>query len=71
MQKHERARESRIRRKLLQNGYRIMKSRQRNHAPNLNNFGDYMVIDAATCHTVLGRRFEATPDDIEARSTRP
>lgn len=66
MQNREKVRENRVRRRMLQSGYRITKSRQRNNVPNLNNFGDYMVIDATTSHAVFGRRFDATLDDIEA-----
>ena len=66
MQHGEKARENRVRRRMLRSGYRIIKSRQRNNVPNHNNFGDYMVIDAATSHTIFGRRFDATLDDIEA-----
>jgi hypothetical protein len=62
----EKARESRMRREMLQRGYRITKSRQRNHGPNSDNCGDYMVIDAAISHVVLGKHFNATLDDIEA-----
>ena len=66
MRVEEKARESRIRRDMLQRGYRITKSRRRNREPNSDNCGDYMVIDAAISHVVLGRRFDATLDDVEA-----
>ena len=56
--KSKRAREAALRRKMQQNGHRILTSRQRNRAPTLNNFGGYMVIDVTTSHTPLGRRFD-------------
>ena len=34
--------------------------------PHSNNLGKYMLIDAARNLTVLGQRFDATLDDIEA-----
>ena len=66
MQDGEKVRENRVRRRMLQSGYRILKSRQRNNVPNHNNFGDYMVIDATTSHAICGRRFDATLDEFEA-----
>jgi len=40
------------------------KSRQRKHVPNLDNFGDYMVVDFNN-RVVLGERFDASLDEIE------
>jgi hypothetical protein len=34
--------------------------------PHSDNFGEYMLIDAARNLIVLGQRFDATLDDIEA-----
>jgi hypothetical protein len=34
--------------------------------PHSNNLGEYMLLDAARNLIVLGQRFDATLDDIEA-----
>ena len=57
--------EARIRRLAHQFGYRVVKSRQRKHVPNLNNHGDYMLIENATNVVAIGERFDASLADIE------
>ena len=44
----------------------IRKSRQRNHVPNSINHGDYMVVDALRNIVVLGERYDATLEGIDA-----
>jgi hypothetical protein len=57
--------EARVRRLAVQYGYRVCKSRQRNNVPNLDNFGDYKLVDAAGNYPVLGFKYDATREDIE------
>jgi hypothetical protein len=53
-----------VRRLAVQYGYRVCKSRQRNNVPNLDNFGDYKLVDAADNYPVLGFKYDATLDQI-------
>jgi hypothetical protein len=62
----DRTQESRVRRKAARCGYRVCKSRQRKHVPNLYNHGEYMLINNATRFAALGIQYEATLADIEA-----
>jgi hypothetical protein len=62
----EQLNEASVRSLARRRGYRVHKSRQWKHVPNLDNFGDYMLCDARTNFAVLGSRFDATLDDIEA-----
>jgi hypothetical protein len=57
--------EARVRRLALQQGYQVCKSRQRSSVPNLDNFGDYMLLEAAGNYPVLGFKYDATLEDIE------
>jgi hypothetical protein len=57
--------ETRVRRLAVRYGYRIHKSRQRNNVPNLDNFGDYKLVDAASYFPVLGFKFDASLEEIE------
>jgi hypothetical protein len=66
MPKKEESLENRIRGHASRRGYRVKKSRQWKHVPNGDNFGDYMLIDTATGFVVLGSRFDASLEDIEA-----
>jgi hypothetical protein len=61
----EMRRESRVRARARRAGYYVQKSRQRNYVPNLNNQGQYMLVNDRN-RIVLGERFDATLDDIEA-----
>jgi hypothetical protein len=56
--------ENHVRRLARRAGYALRKSRARNL--NLNDHGDYMLIEASRNVAVLGSNFEATLDDIEA-----
>ena len=58
------AQESRVRRKAKLLGFSVRKSRQREHVPNLDNFGAYMLVDDHNC-VVLGSKYDANLDDIE------
>jgi hypothetical protein len=58
--------EDRVRRLALRHGYRVTKSRERKHVPNLDNFGEFMLVNTATNFVVLGSRFDATLKDIDA-----
>jgi hypothetical protein len=64
MQNDTTKRESRLRRLAKSNGCFIRKSRTRN--PHIDDYGNFMVIDAAGNYALLGPRFDATLDDIEA-----
>jgi hypothetical protein len=55
--------EARVRRLAVQYGYRVHKSRQRNNVPNLDNFGNYMLIDDHNA-VVTGSCFDASLDQI-------
>lgn len=57
--------EDRVRRLARRHGYRLHKSRQWKDVPNLDNFGEYMLIDADRNGIVLGSRFDATLEEIE------
>jgi len=58
--------ESTVRRKAQLLGYYVTKSRQRNHVPNLDNYGEYMLIEASRSLCILGPRYDATLDYIES-----
>jgi hypothetical protein len=58
--------ESNIRRRARRCGYRVHKSRAWKHVPNLDNRGDYMLLDNASNFAVLGFRYNATLEDIDA-----
>jgi hypothetical protein len=62
----EKDQEARIRRRARRHGYVVRKSRERKYVPHSNNFGDYMLIQADRNVVVLGERFNATLEDIEA-----
>ena len=55
--------ESAIRERAKLCGYRICKSRR---SINLDNMGDYMLIDTATNFAVLGWRYDASLEQIAA-----
>ena len=58
--------ESAVRRRALRRDYIVRKSRQRIHVPNVDNHGDYMLIDIYKNWVVLGERFNATLENIDA-----
>jgi hypothetical protein len=61
----DRHNEQRIRRLARRHGYALRKSRQWRHVPNLDNFGDFMLIDPLRNTVIMGERFNATLDDIK------
>ena len=60
------AQESRVRRRARREGYIVHKSRAWKHVPNCDNHGEFMLVDAERNYAVLGVRYDATLDDIEA-----
>jgi hypothetical protein len=64
MHTQEKLQENRVRRMAGRAGYIVRRSRQWKHVPNLDNHGDYMLVDADSNFAVLGFRFDATLDDI-------
>jgi hypothetical protein len=62
--------EASLRRRSWRRGYCIRKSRQRKHLPNVDNRGEYMLIDAGANIIVLGSRYDATLEDIASFLTR-
>jgi len=58
--------ESTFRSRARRRGYYVEKSRQWKHVPHLDNFGRYMLIDANSNFVVLGARYDATLEDIDA-----
>jgi hypothetical protein len=50
-------------------GYDVRRSRQRANIPNIDNSGQFMLVDAERNCIVLGERFNATLDDIEDHLT--
>jgi hypothetical protein len=56
-------REARLRRAARQKGLALRKSRAK--TPNIDNRGEYMVINAATNFVVCGDRFDMTLDEVE------
>ena len=61
--------ESRVRSMARRRGYAVRKSRQRQNVPNLDNFGEFMLVDTHTNFAMLGSRFDASLGDIEAYLT--
>jgi hypothetical protein len=54
--------ENRLRKLAHRRGYRIQKSRRQ---IDMDNFGEYMLVDIRFNATILGSRYDATLDDIE------
>jgi hypothetical protein len=57
--------ESAIRGRAKRAGYVIRKSREWKHVPNIDNYGQYSLIDAYTNCVVLGARFDASLEQID------
>jgi hypothetical protein len=55
--------EARVRRLAARHGYRLHKSRRRKHVPNLDNYGDYMLVNKNN-FVVTGSRFDAGLEEI-------
>ena len=62
MQSKEEKRERHVRRLAAKSGYVVRKSRVR--SINLDNFGNYMLLDTKGIYVVRGSRFDATLDDL-------
>jgi hypothetical protein len=62
----EQSKESRVRSLARRRGYSVRKSHEWKHVPHSDNYGDYMLCHVYTNSVVLGVRFNATLDDIEA-----
>jgi hypothetical protein len=62
---HTSRQEARVRGRARRMGYSVRRSRQRANVPNLNNLGQFRLVDADRNCIVLGERFDATLDDIE------
>jgi hypothetical protein len=61
----KRTQDNRVRRKGRSLGYQVRKSREWKHVPNLNNMGEYMLVDnRGFC--MLGSRYDASLDEIES-----
>jgi hypothetical protein len=60
----EHAIDSRARRAAARVGLRALKSRQRLHVPNIDNHGDFMLVDVQTSFCVAGERFQLTAEDV-------
>src|SRR5262245_33905297 len=57
--------EARVRSRARRMGYIVRHSRQRANVPNIDNLGEFMLIEANHNLIVLGERFDTTLDDIE------
>lgn len=66
-----RNKERRIHYLARRNGYVVRKSRARKYVPKFTDCGRYMLLEANRWRVVLGERFDATLDDIEAFFTAP
>jgi hypothetical protein len=56
--------ESALRRRADRAGYGLRKSRSRVDYPTLDNYGEYMLVDASSNISVIGHRFDASLSDI-------
>jgi hypothetical protein len=60
------AQESRVRRLARREGYTVRRSRERKHVPNIDNHGEFMLIESDRNIPALGWRHDATLDEIDA-----
>ena len=65
MHVHASRQEARVRSLARRNGYSVHRSRQRGNVPNIDNHGEFKLVDAFQNVIVLGERFDATLDEIE------
>ena len=65
MHSKRRSQENRIRVRADGAGFRLHKSRKRKDVPNLDNFGEYMLVKRDGNFVVLGSRYDATLETIE------
>lgn len=63
IQLSEAAREARLRRAARRQGYVLRRSRW--HLGSIDNYGEFMIVDADRNWTVAGLRFDMTLDDVE------
>jgi len=63
MEATEKARENRLRKQLKKHGVRLQKSRIQN--TNIDNYGNYMLIDIYRDLVLDGCKYEMTLDDVE------
>ena len=63
---HSKSQEARVRSLARRIGYYVTRSREWKNVPHANNHGEYMLIEAEHGSAVLGFRYDATLDDIEA-----
>jgi hypothetical protein len=56
--------ENRVRKLAAKHGCIIRKSREWKHVPNIDNYGDFMLLDNNNC-VVVGSRYDATLYEIE------
>jgi len=61
----DKVKENRVRRLARRHGYAVRKSRRWEHVPNIDNHGEFMMLDGRNL-IVLCSRFDATLDHIEA-----
>lgn len=63
MKESQKSRESRVRRHLKKQGYRLHKSRTGGAYPN--NLGGYMIVNSEYNFVVAGPNFDLSLDDVE------
>jgi len=56
--------ESAVRGRAKKRGFLLKKSRQRNHVPNFDNHGEYMLVNFNNW-VIFGQRFDATLEEID------
>jgi hypothetical protein len=64
MEEIDKAREHCLRQKAKRNGFVVSKSRERAHVPNLNNRGQYQLVNERNT-VVLGDKYDASLEEIE------
>ena len=58
--------ESRARRAARRAGLSMRRSRERDNVPNLDNFGNFMLVDTECNCVVAGMRYDLTAEDVLA-----
>lgn len=61
----DRRQESRVRRLATRHSYHLHHSRAWKHVPNIDNFGEFMLINTRENYVALGPRFDGTLEKIE------
>lgn len=62
----QKSQDCRVRSLAQRRGYKVRKSRKWKYVPNLDNHGEYMLIDLDNGFPILGFHYDASLDDIEA-----